>query len=107
MIFYCIATADILTKLSQQCFLFFIAVAIPFTGPLVLWFMYGTVNTSGKTQYRLHASGECNIFYFLFFFFFVGSFNTTTRPCKILPTFHGCKNDNLQMKNVIFYLFLL
>ena len=27
--FYCCATADILTKLLQQCFLFFIVVVIP------------------------------------------------------------------------------
>ena len=29
VLFYCCATADILTKLLQQCFLFFIVVVIP------------------------------------------------------------------------------
>ena len=29
VLFYCFATADILTKLLQQCFLFFIVVVIP------------------------------------------------------------------------------
>ena len=29
VLFYCCATADILTKFLQQCFLFFIVVVIP------------------------------------------------------------------------------
>ena len=57
--FYCCATADILTKLLQQCFLLFIMSVYRTIGPtLVLFFFKECIERASENSERFAKSSE-------------------------------------------------